>query len=52
MRVPAFIARIAAGEYGVATMTGAQGASNERAKRELGWRPAHVSWRAGVQGGL
>jgi len=47
MRVPAFIARLAAGEYGVATMTQAQGASNARAKSELGWRPAHPSWREG-----
>jgi 2-alkyl-3-oxoalkanoate reductase len=47
MRVPAFIARLAAGEYGVQTMTRAQGASNERAKRELGWEPALPSWREG-----
>ena len=24
-----------------------RGASNEKAKRELGWRPAHPSWRSG-----
>src|SRR5581483_11968952 len=34
LRVPALLARLAAGEYGVATMTRAQGASNERARRE------------------
>ena len=28
-------------------MTRAQGASNARAKRELGWQPAHPSWREG-----
>ncbi len=47
MRVPAFLARLVAGEYGVTVMTRAQGASNERAKRELGWEPAHQSWRTG-----
>ncbi len=47
MRVPAFLARLAAGEYGVAVMTRAQGAANERAKRELAWTPAHRSWREG-----
>jgi 2-alkyl-3-oxoalkanoate reductase len=49
MRVPVFLARLLAGDYGVATMTSAQGASNERAKRELGWRPAHASWREGFR---
>jgi hypothetical protein len=24
-----------------------RGASNEKAKRELGWEPAHPSWRSG-----
>ena len=39
-RVPAWLARPLAGEYGVYTMTRAQGASNARAKQELGWAPA------------
>jgi hypothetical protein len=34
------------------TMTRAQGASNELAKRELGWRPAHASWREGFRSAL
>jgi nucleoside-diphosphate-sugar epimerase len=51
-RVPALIARLAAGSYGVATMTRAQGASNELAKRELGWSPEYPSWREGFRGGL
>jgi hypothetical protein len=25
-----------------------RGASNEKAKRELGWRPGHASWREGL----
>jgi len=51
-RVPAFVARLLAGDYGVATMTRAQGASNELAKRELGWLPEHPSWREGFRSGL
>jgi nucleoside-diphosphate-sugar epimerase len=51
-RVPVFLARLAAGSYGAATMTRAQGASNELAKAELGWAPAHASWREGFQTAL
>jgi len=36
-----------AGEAGVVMMTELRGASNAKAKRELGWRPAHPSWRDG-----
>jgi nucleoside-diphosphate-sugar epimerase len=48
-RVPAPIARLVAGAYGVATMTRAQGASNALAKRELGWSPDYPSWREGFR---
>ncbi len=51
-RVPALIARPFAGSYGVMTMTRAQGASNELAKRELGWTPRYASWREGFRTGL
>jgi nucleoside-diphosphate-sugar epimerase len=47
MRVPRFIGRLFAGEVGVVMMTELRGASNAKAKRELGWRPAHPSWRQG-----
>jgi nucleoside-diphosphate-sugar epimerase len=47
MRVPRFVGRMFAGEAGVAMMTEIRGASNAKAKRELGWRPAHPSWRQG-----
>jgi nucleoside-diphosphate-sugar epimerase len=47
MRVPRFIGRLFAGEAGVVLMTEVRGASNAKAKRELGWRPAHPSWREG-----
>ena len=44
-RAPAFVARLAAGKYAVAFSTRQRGASNARAKQELGWAPAHPSWR-------
>jgi nucleoside-diphosphate-sugar epimerase len=52
LRLPAFIARLGAGSYGVSTMTRAQGASNGLAKRELGWRPSYPSWREGFLSAL
>jgi nucleoside-diphosphate-sugar epimerase len=47
LRAPKLLARLAAGSYGVAVMTSAQGASNALAKAELGWAPAYASWREG-----
>jgi nucleoside-diphosphate-sugar epimerase len=52
LRVPALLARPLAGAYGVATMTRAQGAGNELAKRDLGWEPRHASWREGFASAL
>jgi nucleoside-diphosphate-sugar epimerase len=49
MRVPRLIGRLAAGQAGVVLMTELRGASNAKAKRELGWHPAHSSWRQGLQ---
>jgi nucleoside-diphosphate-sugar epimerase len=50
--VPAWLARPLAGEYGLLTMMRAQGASNARAKAELGWRPEPASWREGFRTAL
>ena len=47
MRVPRFVGRLFAGDVGAMMMTEIRGASNAKAKRELGWRPAHASWRQG-----
>ena len=47
MRIPRFIARLFAGEAGVVMMTEIRGASNAKAKRDLGWAPKHPSWRQG-----
>ena len=52
LRVPAVLARLAAGREAVALATGMRGASNARAKRELGWRPRYASWRQGFREGL
>jgi 2-alkyl-3-oxoalkanoate reductase len=51
-RVPRWLARLAAGETATAMMTEAKGASNEKAKRELGWQPLYPSWRQGFAQGL
>jgi nucleoside-diphosphate-sugar epimerase len=51
-RVPRWLARLLAGEAATAMMTEARGASNEKAKRELGWKPRYESWRQGFAQGL
>jgi len=47
LHVPTWIGRLLAGEHMVVMMTQVSGSANERAKRELDWRPAHPSWREG-----
>jgi nucleoside-diphosphate-sugar epimerase len=44
-RVPRWLGRLLAGEVATVMMTEVRGASNEKAKRELGWRPGRPSWR-------
>ena len=51
-RIPRWVARLAAGEAATAMMTETKGASNEKAKRELGWTPRYPSWRQGFRDGL
>ena len=46
-RVPAWLAKLFAGELGVIMMTQIRGASNAKAKRELGWTLRYPSWRQG-----
>jgi 2-alkyl-3-oxoalkanoate reductase len=50
--VPAWVAKLVVGEFGVVMMTTARGASNEKAKRELGWNLCYSSWREGFRLGL
>jgi nucleoside-diphosphate-sugar epimerase len=45
--VPRWLARLLAGDAGVALMTEIRGASNAKAKRELGWTLRYPSWRQG-----
>jgi nucleoside-diphosphate-sugar epimerase len=45
--VPAWLARLAAGPFAVAFATQGRGASNARARSELGWTPSYPSWRTG-----
>jgi 2-alkyl-3-oxoalkanoate reductase len=47
IRVPAWLGRLFAGEHLVSMMTEVRGGSNAKARQELGWRPAHPSWREG-----
>jgi 2-alkyl-3-oxoalkanoate reductase len=46
-RFPRWLARLVAGEAAVVMGTEARGASNAKAKRELGWEPRDPSWRDG-----
>jgi nucleoside-diphosphate-sugar epimerase len=52
MRVPRWVGWIAAGDAATVMMTEVRGASNAKAKRELGWRPRYPSWRQGFAEGL
>jgi nucleoside-diphosphate-sugar epimerase len=45
--VPLWLGRVLAGEAAAVMMTEVRGASNAKAKSELGWRPSHPSWREG-----
>ena len=46
-RIPSWMGRIVVGPHVVTMMNEIRGASNAKAKRELGWRPTHPSWRQG-----
>jgi 2-alkyl-3-oxoalkanoate reductase len=46
-RFPTWLARLFAGEAAVVMATEGRGASNAKAKRELGWTPRYPSWREG-----
>jgi nucleoside-diphosphate-sugar epimerase len=46
-RVPVWLARLAAGPDLAGAALEMRGATNAKAKRELGWQPAHPSWRQG-----
>ena len=52
LRLPVWVARLAAGEVAVSMLTRTRGSSNERAKRALGWELRWPSWREGFRHGL
>lgn len=51
-RVPVWLARLVAGKAIVGAAVEMRGAANAKAKRELGWEPAHPSWRQGFRASL
>ena len=50
LQVPAWLARLVAGRLAVEFGVNLRGASNEKAKRELGWQPALRELAAGLPG--
>jgi 2-alkyl-3-oxoalkanoate reductase len=51
-RIPRWLGRLIAGEGTTVMMTEVRGASNAKAKRELGWELRYPSWRQGFREGL
>lgn len=47
LRLPKWVARLAAGPLAARWATEMRGASNAKAKRELDWQPRYPSWRQG-----
>jgi nucleoside-diphosphate-sugar epimerase len=52
LRVPVWLAKLVGGRQAATFASELRGASNEKAKRELGWQPAHASWRTGFREAL
>jgi 2-alkyl-3-oxoalkanoate reductase len=46
-RVPGWLVTIAAGRFASQTLQKGRGATNTKAKREMGWSPRHATWRTG-----
>ncbi len=49
-KLPKWLARLFAGEHMVVMLTEIRGATNEKAKRELGWTPGAPDMARGLQG--
>jgi nucleoside-diphosphate-sugar epimerase len=47
LRLPVFVVRLIAGKDLAAVAATSRGASNAKARRELGWAPRYTSWRQG-----
>jgi nucleoside-diphosphate-sugar epimerase len=52
LRVPVWLARLAAGKDVAASAVAIRGAANAKARRELGWELAYPSWRQGFAAAL
>jgi 2-alkyl-3-oxoalkanoate reductase len=50
--VPAWLAKLFVGDYGISVMTQIRGSSNAKAKRELDWQLRYPTWREGFRTGL
>jgi nucleoside-diphosphate-sugar epimerase len=50
-KVPGFVARLLGGTA-ARMVIGLRGASNAKARRELGWEPTYSSWRVGFREAL
>jgi nucleoside-diphosphate-sugar epimerase len=48
-RIPGWLGRLAAGRFTAMMAMELRGASNAKAKAELGWEPRHRSWRQGFK---
>jgi len=48
-KVPAGIAKLAAGAWGVAFLNHLRGATNASARAKLGWQPRYASWYDGME---
>jgi nucleoside-diphosphate-sugar epimerase len=48
-RVPVWLAKLLAGRVLAGNAVSLRGASNAKAKRELGWQPSYPSWRQGFR---
>jgi nucleoside-diphosphate-sugar epimerase len=51
-RLPRLLVRLSAGRFAAQHATEHRGASNARAKQELGWQPCYPSWREGFRSAL
>jgi nucleoside-diphosphate-sugar epimerase len=51
-RVPVWLARLIGGRMAVEFGVNLRGASNAKAKRELGWQPRYATWRDGFREAL
>jgi nucleoside-diphosphate-sugar epimerase len=51
-RTPLWLVRLIGGKQAAVMAERLEGASNEKAKRELGWRPRYPSWRQGFREAL